>query len=160
MWAFQFELSLWSLDSAKHHPFVTLSYIPTSSPKHPRFSDQKKRPTCIPLFTGNLLTSTKLDKGESQPFLWNTTGDTKVSEMGKKTSAEIEHWNITTYIPWKASLLTEPECWELEDPLTSLHGNFFLFTVSSFSHTALKSCLLSQSIWVLSYSKRLGGKFA
>lgn len=75
-------------------------------PNTPSFSDQKKRATCIPLFTGNLLTSAKPDKGDSQPFLWNPTGDTKVSKMGKKTSAEMEHWNITTHTPWKASFLT------------------------------------------------------
>lgn len=52
---FSTELSLSSLENAKHYPFVSLSSMYSFPPKHLSFSDQKKCPTCSILLVGNLL---------------------------------------------------------------------------------------------------------
>ena len=76
------------LDSAKYHPLIALSPIPTSPPKYPQFF----WPVTI-----KLQDSTEPDRGDSWPFLWNhiqalleTTKSQKWKKK-KKTPAEFQH---------------------------------------------------------------------
>lgn len=84
---FSTELSLSSLENAKHYPFVSLSSMYSFPPKHLSFSDQKKCPTCSILLVGNLLTSTEPDKGGSQSFLWNHYWRHRSLKSGKRRTS-------------------------------------------------------------------------
>lgn len=132
------------LDSAKHHPFVSLSSIPSSPPKHPTFSDQKKCPTCSILCTGNLLSSTEPDKGGSQSFLWNHYWRHRSLKSGKRRTSSRD-WALVynPHLPWKVSFLLSLTVGNCKIPrpgtLPCLDGHFFLFILSSFSYTALTS---------------------
>ena len=82
------------LAHAKQHPLTALSFIPTSPPKYPQF---------FWLVTGHLQDSTKPDRGDSQPFLWNYIQallETSKSQKWKKkiSPAETEH-SIDTLSP-------------------------------------------------------------